>query len=412
MKENNEKIVQNEVKDVEQTDNKQKKNSNRKTIVLIVIVLILIFAIGICIGALVSKKENVITNTENSTKTQENTQEQTTTSKKIDESRDWVYEADYLKEKEEKIKTSKENNLTVKSSEEIKLPYININSEDARIANKEIEVFAEKAYADFGKPLPLQSANEVITNDDCFSFTGYNYESYENNNILSIVIMKTSVSVPGDESVSYITYNFNLDTQKSVDIMEVAQLYGFKSLADLSSKLHITLKNSETMGEGLSPEYTVWDGKRYFVKDNKINVVVPGPVTSERTLEISPNVVEISSNATNSSINITNKNILIKEDFFSLELPSSWAGKYKYDIATGNEADSYVFSTKSDNAELFTVIRSNKPIEGQYGTTLLKKTNLFYYYFSTPTDTPSNTSEYAEMYKDIESNIRNTIKIK
>ena len=106
----------------------------------------------------------------------------------------------------------------------------------------------------------------------------------------------------------------------------------------------------------------------------------------------------------------TNTTISVKENFFSLELPSSWTGKYKYEIVPGNGADICEFTTTSDNAQLFEVIKSSRILDDRYGISLLKQSGSWYYYFATPTDTPSNSSEYATLYKDIDS-IKSTIKI-
>ena len=106
----------------------------------------------------------------------------------------------------------------------------------------------------------------------------------------------------------------------------------------------------------------------------------------------------------------TNTTISVKESFFSLELPSSWTGKYKYAIVPGNGADICEFTTTSDNAQLFEVIKSSKKLDDRYGISLLKQSGSWYYYFATPTDTPSNSSEYSNLYKDVDS-IKSTIKI-
>ena len=297
--ENNENNIQNQVNE-NQNVNEQNTNQNvskdkKIAISLIVIILILVLAIGIGAGFLFAGKMNITTNDN----TANNNAVETKTGKKIDESKPWVYDAEYLKDKEEKVKTNKENSLTFKSTEQIKLPYININSEDARIANDEIKVFAEKAYADFGKPLQGSDAStkEAINDNDWFTYTAYDYKVYENEKILSIVISKQKVAVPGDGSATYMVYNFDLETLKNVEIDEILQSYGFKSHLDFTDKLNIVLKNSEKKDEGLSPEYTTWDGKRYFVKDNKINLVVPGPALVEVYIEVDPNVVEISGDA-------------------------------------------------------------------------------------------------------------------
>jgi len=293
------KDVNNVNKNANQSNNqnvqKKQKNEKRKTVILIVILLILVLVAGIFGGILISGNGDKVTNIINQG---EEKKEENKASKKVDESKPWVYDADYLKEKEEKIKNNEDKTLTFKSSEEIKMPYININSDDAKIVNEELRVMAEKAYNEFGKPLKITdvATNKVTTNEWSFTITSYDYETYINGDILSIVIEKGTIAVPGDGSKSYITYNFDLNTMKIVDFNDIYTSYGFKSISDFYEKKNIELKNSEIKGEGLSPEWTQWDAERFFIKDNMINIVVPGPANSECIISINPNVKELAQN--------------------------------------------------------------------------------------------------------------------
>lgn len=106
----------------------------------------------------------------------------------------------------------------------------------------------------------------------------------------------------------------------------------------------------------------------------------------------------------------TNYTINIEKEFFSLKLPSAWENKYTIDIATGNEADTYVFDTKDGGYRLFGIARSSKKMDYNPGAVLLKQTNSMYYYFVTPTDTPSESDEYRNLYKYVDE-IKNTVVI-
>ena len=263
---------------------KEIKKGKRKTVVLIIILLILVLILGLVGGILISGNGNkVVDNIIHIT----DKKDENKTGKKIDESKDWVYDAEYLKDKKEIVKTNKDNNLTFKSTNEITLPYININSDDAKKVNEEIKKIAENAYADFGAPLQITNGltGEVTTDKNSFSFTGYSYESYVNNNILSVVIKVESVAVPGDGTVTYITYNFNLDTLKIATLEEVGKACGFSSKTEIKEKINVSMKNAGS--EAGIFEDTAWDGKRFFIdKNGKLNIVLPGPALTEITLDV------------------------------------------------------------------------------------------------------------------------------
>ena len=105
--------------------NKISKARNKNlTIVLVVIIILLILAIGVCAGLwFAGDTTKIINNKEEVVKEEENT------SKKIDETKPWVYDADYSKDKENKIVEDYDFN------KDVKVPYININSKDAEKVN-------------------------------------------------------------------------------------------------------------------------------------------------------------------------------------------------------------------------------------------------------------------------------------
>ena len=146
-------------------------------------------------------------NTTNNNTTNNNAVE-TKTGKKIDESKPWVYDAEYLKDKEEKVKTNKENSLTFKSTEQIKLPYININSEDARIANDEIKVFEEKAYENVIKGIKSLSKVKMKSNSafkDTMELT-YEIDIKAKDENMKQKLVEAFKKVPGMINVSLISY--------------------------------------------------------------------------------------------------------------------------------------------------------------------------------------------------------------
>ena len=131
--------LQNDVNNVEQNkqvNNGKKKNEVKKTIALVVLVLVLVLALGIGAGLMFSGKGgDVVNQIVPGAEKNENKN-----SKKIDESKPWVYDADYEKDKQNK------NADNYYKSDDLKVPFININSKDAEKANKEIKNLDEQMY--------------------------------------------------------------------------------------------------------------------------------------------------------------------------------------------------------------------------------------------------------------------------
>lgn len=232
--ENNQENVQNEVNNVEQNvgENKPQKSGKGKTIALMIIVLVLVLAVGIGGGFLLANKDkNDSNNNVNTTETQENKQEQNKTSKKIDENKPWVYDAEYGKDNEEKKLKPQYSNEVYSTVDMIKIPYININSDDAKNVNSELKNLYTQLYNSFGKN------GEVVMES---SYTVYNRD-----NNLSIVIRIDSGVLNGGKTHEYKIYNFNLETLKKADIFEVAQKCGFKSKEDLNKAIENSISKAK-----------------------------------------------------------------------------------------------------------------------------------------------------------------------
>ena len=205
-----------------QNGKKQQKNGKNKMIVLIVIVLILLLVVGVIVGVLISGKGTTIIN-QTEEKSNVEAKEEEKTSKKIDESKDWVYDAEYVKDKENKVVDGYYN-----SNKELVVPYININSKDAEEANKQIEAIFEEIYSKYGE----KNSEKVRI------LYQSKYEWYENENILSVVINVVDSVVNGGAGTSKLyIYNFNLDTLNNATLDEMSKVCGFKSSKDVTSKI-------------------------------------------------------------------------------------------------------------------------------------------------------------------------------
>lgn len=240
--------------------------------VIIAMFIILITIIGICVGLLIkinigektknnttnqsvnstkannssntatnntSSNQNTVNNTVNNTSKNGTNNSKTSNSKKIDESKEWVYNAEYTKENKE-IHTENETlgNKTLETDKDLIVPYININSEDAKKANKEIKEVYEEKYSEFGEYLSKSSDGEL----KAYSCPLLEYKVYENQNILSVVLYNTERMVVTNSSLGskelYIyTYNFNLDTLEAATLDEMAVLCKFSSGSEVNKKI-------------------------------------------------------------------------------------------------------------------------------------------------------------------------------
>lgn len=273
--ENNENNVQNQVNE---TVNKPQKSGKKVTIILGIIVLILVLAVGVLAGLFISGNGNKITNQIEEKVMQGN---ENKVSKKIDESKDWVYDADYLNGRTDK---TREN---YKASRDLIAPFININSDDAKKANEEIKALYEELYSEFTENIEVTKGinQEKVVDGSAYAISSMKYEFIEKDNILSILLTYDRGAVPADSSRAYKTYNFNLGTLKYATVEEVGKACGFSSEADIKEKINIAMENAGS--EAGIFEDTVWDGKRFFINKNaKLNIVLPGPALGEITLDV------------------------------------------------------------------------------------------------------------------------------
>jgi flagellar basal body-associated protein FliL len=296
--ENNENNFKNEVKDVENNVNnapkkekKIKKGGKVKVVLLAILVLILFLLVGIIAGMMISgnNKPEFIKQIEDKITKQENKD-----SKKIDESKPWVYDAEYLNGRTDK---TREN---YKASRDLIAPFININSDDAKKANEDIKALYEELYGKFTENLEVSVGvnQEKVVDGSVYAISKINYEYIVKDNILSILLIYDKGAVPADVSRSYKTYNFNLDTLKFASLEEVGKVCGFNSESEIKEKINIAMENA---GEeaGIFDD-TVWDEKRFFVnKNGKLNIVLPGPALGEITLEVDKDAKKVD-NTTNS----------------------------------------------------------------------------------------------------------------
>lgn len=128
----------------------------------------------------------------------------------------YVYNADYTYEdlKGKSYIAPYEPPRTFLFNDDIILPYININSDDAKKANEEIKNIFNNAAESF-----KESMQEVKKNNFP-SGVEVRYDQYINNKVLSILITESiyTLDVP---FIRYYTYNFDLDSGKKIGYNEI-----------------------------------------------------------------------------------------------------------------------------------------------------------------------------------------------
>ena len=272
----------------EQNNNSENKPRNKKlTIVLISLIIVLILAIGVCAGLwFAGDTTKTINNKEELVE-----EEEKNTSKKIDETKPWVYDADYLGEREDKQRTNQYTGEIYKVSKNLVAPYININSEYAKKVNEEILSLYNECYNKFG----TATGYDVVTGtqntdpDVAYILNYLEYEFYETDNILSILITKTDGAVPGDFGKEHYIYNINLKTLNEASFEDVYKECGFKTENEVNKKIDITLTNAKNNDEIFQD--TVWDtGMFYMGKNNIFNIIINGHV-NRISLEVKTDVV-------------------------------------------------------------------------------------------------------------------------
>lgn len=206
----------------EDTNQNNKSKDKKIAIILISIIIVLILAIGIGVGVwFAGDTTKIINNTEEIIKTEDKN-----VNKKLDETKSWVYDAEY--NKENKIVDNKYN-----FNNDVVVPYININSKDAEKVNSEIKNIYEEAYLKFGSK---ETAKGVENNSKIIYSANYKY--YENDNIISIVLEVASFESNGGARTSKLyTYNFNTDTLNLATLSEISRLCGFSSANDVNEKI-------------------------------------------------------------------------------------------------------------------------------------------------------------------------------
>ncbi len=183
--------------------------------------------------------------------------------KKIDVTKEWVYDADYGFENKI-LKDPYDGREVFNSKEELIPPYININSEYANVVNNEIKEMYIDEYNKFAN----------IGNGRYCSNIKYSY--FYNDELLSVTIINKTGLINAGAKLKYIVYNFNLNTLDKASLEDCYKAAGYTSKEQLGLSIETTISN-EIKNEHLLSDVT-WNYDELFIdKDGKVNLVVPSP---------------------------------------------------------------------------------------------------------------------------------------
>ncbi len=176
--------------------------------------------------------------------------------KKIRENEDIVFSAYNVQEQKD--------NYTIN----IQLPFFNINSDTAKEINKELtRSFKEK------------SEQIMKSNTEEKKIYTIKYKAYVNNEILSMVILSELKEGNNNQRIIFKSYNYNLATNKQVDINELIQLKNIDK-TNANKKIKEEIEKSQEQNTKLaelgyntitrdatSDTYKIENAKEFFLGD-------------------------------------------------------------------------------------------------------------------------------------------------
>lgn len=198
---------------------------------------------------------------------------------KLDNSKDWVYDAEY--EKNVFAESYQTDHGTMAYASEIVVPFINVDSTYASESNNEIKTVFDSAVEAYNDGY----SDRMLYIDEC------SYTKYFENDYLSVALV-FGVGATDVPSHSYYTYNVDLKTGNELSYMDIYELVGLNN-SNITSKVELAIENKlkDILGD-YSNEYRYFDTAKnesvnnynesvnnntiqYFLsEDKKLNIIV------------------------------------------------------------------------------------------------------------------------------------------
>lgn len=179
--------------------------------------------------------------------------------------------------------------IKTKSLNDIKVPYININTEDAVETNKTIKQLFNQAINQYKQTYKNIKNNQTQANYD----TTISYKSYKSSQYLSLVL-KYKIK---EEQYQYLTYNFNLNDGHLLTYKEAYSIAGFTDKT-IKTSVNYTIEskcqkyqiqtNQELYTQLLTNTKNNYQSNvlnntilYYLNKNKKLNIIIPFEVQSQ-----------------------------------------------------------------------------------------------------------------------------------
>ncbi len=244
------------------------------------LIIILVCVTGIGLGAFILFDKVLMKGNEPTNKIEDkNNDQETLNNIKIDTSKDYVYDATYTKNVNANSYTT---DFGTYNSDDLVVPYININSDDAKEANEELKQTFE---------IMVEMYNTGVT--DKQTYVENNYDYYLGKDFVSLMF---SFGIGGSDVLvpSYFTYNFDLTDGDFLDLDDLTEKFNIK---DFKTQVEEAIKHSleedlQDLDDSNYPEGTNFnsyyeetiddfeqnlenEAVKFFVdKDGKLNIIV------------------------------------------------------------------------------------------------------------------------------------------
>ncbi len=237
--------------------NNNLENKKSNAFVIIILILIILGAIALVCYLFLSKNK-LENNNQSDISVEKN-------SIKLDNTKDYVYDAEYkynskyyryarvskdastdkklvtnenVTLKDEYLKVNEDDipfqvNNNVQYLKDLKVPYININSDDAKKVNQELE----NLYMEYAEEFDESATPDI----GIMTHLLLNYKKYTNGNVISIVVVD-GAQATAPWYFQYHTYNFDITTGKLLSYKDVYTKAGIKE-SDIDKKTETAITN-------------------------------------------------------------------------------------------------------------------------------------------------------------------------
>lgn len=195
---------------------------------------------------------------------------------KLYEDKDYIYDASYTYDlKDQEINYNNNENLIIDNEfknnyikngiinyNDLKVPYININSGEVNIINSQIQDIYKKYSKYF---------DECTINNDCKILL--NYYSYVSKDIISVVI---EYGYSKDNlTPKYITYNFDINTGYLMDYNNYLNKYNIEN-STIESSIKEYINDDNIYNSTINNYNNLFKDNKipFFIEDNNLNIIL------------------------------------------------------------------------------------------------------------------------------------------